>query len=417
MRALVYAAGAYALCMGTAEAFAPQTAVPASTTLTKVKDSHVGERSAPAGALSAWQPYGGYVPESQRAQQPQQVEPMGGQSPMTAAATLEHAYAAPAADKPQSGWKPYGGYDPKNRRPPAAEPAADVMARAYAPAASAPAAAAPEKKWSPPVGYVPGGSSTVTREDNTAVMARVSEMMGSSATAPMTNAPAKKWQPYGGYDPKNRGAPAASSAPAAMSAPAYSAPASAAPAYSAPESSGPVAMTNAPAKKWQPYGGYDPKNRGPPSSAGYSSAPIQGSMETDPLSSAPAKKWQPYGGYDPKSRGAPARSASSNDLYAPSAAAPAAAAPSYQSYEAAPAPTAAPAKKWVPYGGYDPKSRGAPAASKPWSPPVGYAPSAAAPAPLSNAEVDIYASSATKMTNAPDKKWQPYGGYDPKSRR
>ena len=102
MRALVYAAGAYALCMGTAEAFAPQTAVPASTTLTKVKDSHVGERSAPAGALSAWQPYGGYVPESQRAQQPQQVEPMGGQSPMTAAATLEHAYAAPAADKPQS---------------------------------------------------------------------------------------------------------------------------------------------------------------------------------------------------------------------------------------------------------------------------------------------------------------------------
>ena len=43
--------------------------------------------------------------------------------------------------------------------------------------------------------------------------------------------------------------------------------------------------------------------------------------------------------------------------------------------------------------------------------------SAAAPAPLSNAEVDIYASSATKMTNAPDKKWQPYGGYDPKSRR
>ena len=141
-------------------------------------------------------------------------------------------------------------------------------------------------------------------------------------TDPLSSAPAKKWQPYGGYDPKNRGAPAASSAPAAMSAPAYSAPASAAPAYSAPESSGPVAMTNAPAKKWVPYGGYDPKNRG------------------------------------------------------------------------------------------------APAASKPWSPPVGYAPSAAAaPAPLSNAEVDIYASSATKMTNAPDKKWQPYGGYDPKSRR
>ena len=40
----------------------------------------------------------------------------------------------------------------------------------------------------------------------------------------MSSAPAKKWQPYGGYDPKNRGAP-----PASSSAPAY-APAAAAPA-------------------------------------------------------------------------------------------------------------------------------------------------------------------------------------------
>jgi hypothetical protein len=38
------------------------------------------------------------------------------------------------------------------------------------------------------------------------VMARVHAESGApAATAP----PAKKWQPYGGYDPKNRGAPAA----------------------------------------------------------------------------------------------------------------------------------------------------------------------------------------------------------------
>merc|ERR1719183_2590569 len=116
MRSLVYVAGAYAMCMGAAEAFAPQTTVP-SGTFAKAKECSAGERTAP---LNAWQPYGGYVP--------------------------------------------------KNRRPPAAEPAADGMARAYTPAASAPAPAAP----------------------------------------------AKSWQPYGGYDPKNRGAPAP--APAADTA-------------------------------------------------------------------------------------------------------------------------------------------------------------------------------------------------------
>jgi len=113
-------------------------------------------------------------------------------------------------------------------------------------------------------------------------------------------------------------------------------------------------MTNAPAGKWQgAYGGYDPKSRGPPSSAqSFSSAPA------DALSKAPAGKWQgAYGGYDPKSRGAPAPMASQpSAMYAPAAAT----APSYSS---APADTMtnAPAKKWVPYGGgYDPKSRGPP---------------------------------------------------------
>ena len=67
MRSLVYVAGAYAVCMGAAEAFAPQTTVP-SGTFTQAKECNVGERTAP---LNAWQPYGGYVPESQRGVQQQ----------------------------------------------------------------------------------------------------------------------------------------------------------------------------------------------------------------------------------------------------------------------------------------------------------------------------------------------------------
>merc|ERR1719163_797735 len=96
-----------------------------------------------------------------------------------------------------------------------------------------------------------------------------------------------------------------------MSAPAPAA--SAAPVGYASVGSDP--LSSAPAKKWQPYGGYDPKSRGPPSASSAASAPSWASsaasapaVSTDPLSSAPAKKWQPYGGYDPKNRGAPAAS-------------------------------------------------------------------------------------------------------------
>jgi len=174
----------------------------------------------------------------------------------------------------------------------------------------------------------------------------------------------------------------------------------AAPSYSSAPAD---TMTNAPAKKWVPYGGgYDPKSRGPPSSAqSFSSAPA------DALSNAPAKKWQPYGGgYDPKSRGAPAPAASqASSMYAP----PTAAADSYSS---APADTMtnAPAGKWQgAYGGYDPKSRGAPAPMASQTSAM-YAPADPTAPSYSSAPADT-------MTNAPAKKWAPYGGgYDPKSR-
>merc|ERR1719329_1207329 len=177
---------------------------------------------------------------------------MNGQSLQMAAASLETSYSAPAAANPadsKSGWKPYGGYDPKNRpAAPAPAPAAayappaQEMAAAYAQAApAAPAPAAPEKKWQPYGGYDPKNRAAPAAADTNAVMARVSEMMGAPAPA--------------------------AAAPASSSAPAY---APAAASYEAPAqsfaSAGSDPMSSAPAKKWQPYGGYDPKSRGPPAS-------------------------------------------------------------------------------------------------------------------------------------------------------
>ena len=326
MRALVYAAGAYALCMGGAEAFAPHSTVPAQC---KGPECRMGERSAPASALSMKIDYGaGYDPRNRpsAAVQPQQVESFGGQSTYTAAASFETAYNAPSAPAPR-GKIDYGApYDPRNRPVTAADSAPAAMSQAYS--AAAPSAG-----------------------DTSAVMSRVSDMMG-AGSGPAA-APRRKIDYGAPYDPRNRPVTTASAAPAAADAPAWSA----APA---------AAAAPAPRRKID-YGapGYDPKNRGGPSSGGWK---ITGTMESDPLSSAPAKKWQPYGGYDPKRRGAPASSAPATDLYAPAADAFAAPAPSYE----ASAPT--PVGRKIDYGapGYDPKNRGG---NKPWSPPVGYVPS------------------------------------------
>ena len=328
MRALVYAAGAYALCMGTAEAFAPQVSSP---TLCRGPECKAGERAAPASALSMKIDYGaGYDPRNRpsAAVQPQQVESIGGSTDLyTQAASLESAYTAPSAAPAPRGKIDYGApYDPRNRPVTAADSAPAAMSQAYS--AAAPSAG-----------------------DTSAVMSRVSDMMG-AGSGPAA-APRRKIDYGAPYDPRNRPVTTASAAPAAADAPAWSA----APA---------AAAAPAPRRKID-YGapGYDPKNRGGPSSGGWK---ITGTMESDPLSSAPAKKWQPYGGYDPKRRGAPASSAPATDLYAPAADAFAAPAPSYE----ASAPT--PVGRKIDYGapGYDPKNRGG---NKPWSPPVGYVPS------------------------------------------
>ena len=371
MRALVYAAGAYALCMGTAEAFAPQVSSP---TLCRGPECKAGERAAPASALSMKIDYGaGYDPRNRpsAAVQPQQVESFGGQSTYTAAASFETAYNAPSAPAPR-GKIDYGApYDPRNRPVTAADSAPAAMSQAYSAAApsagdtsavmsrvsdmmgagSGPAAA-PRRKIDYGAPYDPRNRPSAAPSY---APAAASDPVMSSASAGdlMTSAPRRKIDYGAPYDPRNRPVTTASAAPAAADAPAWSA----APA---------AAAAPAPRRKID-YGapGYDPKNRGGPSSGGWK---ITGTMESDPLSSAPAKKWQPYGGYDPKRRGAPASSAPATDLYAPAADAFAAPAPSYE----ASAPT--PVGRKIDYGapGYDPKNRGG---NKPWSPPVGYVPS------------------------------------------
>lgn len=149
------------------------------------------------------------------------------------------------------------------------------------------AALSPAKTWSPPTGYTPGrkesqpSSTAAPSEGADAVMARVSEMLAAKANtgtssfstgAPPDHAgPArKKWEPYGGYDPKARRAvsPVVPSVSALAPVQAPAAP---------------------PPKKWEPYGGYDPKARGSPPTVQASVPPVgpekgRAQLQTDSLS-------------------------------------------------------------------------------------------------------------------------------------
>ena len=218
-----------------------------------------------------------------------------------------------------------------------------------------------EKRWKKPVGYIPERLKVTQNE------------MGASS------APAKKtWQPPVGYVPATR-KPMPVQSEAAPS-PAYAA----APAYKAPAA--PAASTDplssAPAKKWQPYGGYNPATRrsAPGATRLYaaaSAAATEAVVDTDGPAVATAKKWEPYGSSSPAWR----------------AQEPAAYAAAEQSPEPASAVAVPPAKKFELYGGYDPKARtpaaaavaaaaaGASAApSKPWTVPAGSMPASRAPA-------------------------------------
>merc|ERR1719183_1949666 len=186
----------------------------------------MGERSAPASALSMKIDYGaGYDPRNRpsAAVQPQQVESFGGSADLyTQAASLESAYTAPSAAPAPRGKIDYGApYDPRNRRVTSADSAPAAMSQAYS-------AAAPDAG------------------DTSAVMSRVSDMMG-AGSGPAA-APRRKIDYGAPYDPRNRPVTTASAAPAAADAPAWSA----APA---------AAAAPAPRRKIDYGAPYDPRNR------------------------------------------------------------------------------------------------------------------------------------------------------------
>jgi hypothetical protein len=257
MRTLVYAAGAYALGMGVAEAFAPG---PGATGGDMCTGKGCLPKTRSMGKLQTMK----MLVDPHSVEDPADVvaranSMIGKTSIHSAAATFEASFAAPSATNP-----------------------ADATAQAAA-------APAPARAWTPPIGYTPArtqsqrSSNAAPTDGPDAVMARVSEMLAAKAStakpdvttavAPAQSVPAaKKWVPYGGYDPKAR-RPVAS-AVASVAVPA------------APAAAGPAAP---PAKRWEPYGGYDPKARGSPplvqaSPVVDASRQFQQQVQTDTLS-------------------------------------------------------------------------------------------------------------------------------------
>ena len=168
MRALVYAAGVYSLCIGCTDAFAPKSAVVCLPT---------GEKMA-LGSRRAAQRL------SMKAEDPAEVMArddglMGGNSIHTVAASFEKSYEAPTAATKKE-WIPYVGYEPRRNSRQAdgsarKEDAATLMARANDVAKGAP----DRDQTSAAPGSVPG-SKRVSAEDAQAVMARVSAMLATS---------------------------------------------------------------------------------------------------------------------------------------------------------------------------------------------------------------------------------------------
>jgi len=198
MRVLVYAAGVYALSIGCIEAFAPKSGVGG---LSSVPRPAAGARSADKRTELVSM---GMADDT--ADMMKRVDAMmgGGQSMHTVAASFEASYNSPASQGKR-------GDEPIDQQ--RVEDAATIMAQAQTQAGNGGA-----KSWSPPQGYTPGARASPA--DTSAVMARVSEMLGNS----MTCAPADKpWSaPSAGYTP--------------------------APGHTSPTNT----LSSAPASKWQP---------------------------------------------------------------------------------------------------------------------------------------------------------------------
>jgi hypothetical protein len=378
------------------EAPAPAAATSGSPVL---KSESKTEIKAVTPAARKWEPYGGYDPRKDAAVssastflKSESETEMKTVSPCDLKLAFFQSHGRPgsaAADQnssaqmtsaPARKWEPYAGYDPRSR------PAAPSPAAAAEQSSSAPVTSAAATKWEP-YGYDPRKGSSQLEHSSAApitgylerleqrLMGEVENMRKSPE---MTTAPAKKWQPYRGYEPTRHKGDAAVSKNSGA----------------AEQSSSPQ-MTSAAANKWQPYRGYDPRSR-----AAAAPSPAAAS------SGAPANKWEPYGGgYVPKRDSPPPpASAASPSYFAPA------------SYAAPSSPlkttdtlSSAPAKKWQPYAGYEPKRDRPPtpapaASSTPFSAPASF------PAPSAPLKTGT-------LSSAPAKKWQPYAGYEPKRDR
>ena len=405
----------------------------------------------------AWEPYGGYDLKSRGASVIRTASASMAVQAYQAPALAAKAsmYSGPGRSTPAKKCEPHGGgHDPKTRTAPS--PTAAVS---NAPAqASAPVQGETRATWKSPAGYVPGWGSQMgdsTRiEPSTGVTPSTAGVAGGDA---LGRSLANQWESYGGYDPKKRGMPAtimrahvqtraisssdtqsiASSkweayggyVPKKLSAPTPSAAALSTPAQTSASvkaetraTSSTDTLSSAPAKKWTPPIGYVPRRQGESvaskirswkSPAGYvpgwtsqmgdfpgwTSPSTAGANGGDALSRSPAKKWEAYGGYAPKKLSAPTPSAAMSS-------APAQASTPVKSETRATSSTdtlSAPARKWEPYGGYDPKNRGA---------------SVIRTASASMA-VQAYQppGPAVKSSIVPCNKWESYGGYDPKDRK
>jgi len=202
-----------------------------------------------AGVVPAWTAPAGYMPHAS------QVEP----APAAAETSSVGKWAAPV------------GYAPM---------------RAAQSADQAGVARSMVQAWCAPGGREPSASmSAPPVEDAEAVMARVKEMMLAKActSAPLTapSAPARHRQIFGGYDPKSR----------IKSAPAQLYQASAMPltceVADAPRLTAPAAK---------------PEPKDTASVPTTESVSMETHLAVESASGAPAKTWQPYGGYVPRSR-------------------------------------------------------------------------------------------------------------------
>lgn len=259
----MYAATAYAVVMGTAEAFAPQAALGGHANLRRFS---AGQSPQTGGTkMMAWTaPAAGYDPKNRGA--PASSAPAYSAPAPTRGNAREAARdAAPASG---GGWKPPTGYGSETISRASSAPASSV------PAYSAPASG--DGGWRPPTGY---GSDTISRSSSApAYSAPV------AVAAWQAQATAAGWRPPTGYG---------SDTLVRASAPASSA---SAPAYSAP-------MPQASAAGWRPPTGYGSETLTRGDSRAAAPAYSAPAAVNSPMTSAPEKKWAGgYGGYDPKRR-------------------------------------------------------------------------------------------------------------------